>query len=51
MAAYDMLTADRNRGIADPSRRIPPAHFLGRDEVRRRYPGLPAEGLSGAGVF
>ena len=51
MAAYDMLTADRNRGIADPARRIPPAHFLGRDEVRRRYPGLPAEGLSGAGVF
>ena len=51
MAAYDLLTADRNRGIADPQRRIPWAEFIGRDEVRRRYPGLAAEGLTGAGIF
>ena len=51
MAAYDLLTADRNRGIADPQRRIPWAQFIGRDEVRRRYPGLAAEGLTGAGIF
>ena len=51
MAAYDLLTADRNRGIADPRRRIPRAEFIGRQEVRRRYPGLAAEGLTGAGIF
>jgi glycerol-3-phosphate dehydrogenase len=51
MALYDGLTLGRNRGIADPSRRIPPGWFLGRDEVRRRFPGLPTEGLTGAGVF
>ena len=33
MAAYDLLTADRNRGIADPSRADPARALLGRDEV------------------
>jgi glycerol-3-phosphate dehydrogenase len=51
MALYDTLTAGRNRGIADPSRRIPPCRFLSREEVIRRFPGLPAEGLTGGGVF
>lgn len=51
MAAYDLLTFDRNRGIADPDRRIPRAEFIGRDEVRRRYPGLAAARLTGAGIF
>ena len=40
MAAYDLLTADRNRGIADPSRQIPRGRFMSREEVGRRYPGL-----------
>lgn len=51
IAAYDLLTADRNRGIADPSRRIPGGRFLSRAEVLRDYPGLDPQGLSGAGVF
>ena len=51
MAAYDAVTLDRNRGIRDPSRRIPAGYALGRDEVLRRYPGLAREGLTGAGVF
>ncbi|HEX6015261.1 MAG TPA: glycerol-3-phosphate dehydrogenase/oxidase [Geminicoccaceae bacterium] len=51
MAAYDLLTADRNRGIADRTRRIPNGRFLGRDEVLRRYPGMDPYGLTGAGVF
>lgn len=50
-AAYDLLTADRNRGIADPSRRIPNGWFLSRAEVLRDYPGLEPRGLTGAGVF
>jgi glycerol-3-phosphate dehydrogenase len=51
MGAYDLLTADRNRGIADPARRIPRGRFLSGTEVRRRYPGLAQQGLTGAGIF
>lgn len=51
MALYDLLTLGRNRGIADPSRRVPPARIMPRDEAVRRFPGLPREGLTGAGVF
>ena len=51
MAAYDLLTADRNRGIADPSRQIPRGRFMSREEVGRRYPGLAPHGLTGAGIF
>ncbi|MCB1883650.1 MAG: FAD-dependent oxidoreductase [Geminicoccaceae bacterium] len=51
MAAYDLATFDRNRGIGDPSRRIPAGYALGRDEVLKRYPGLDRNGLTGAGVF
>lgn len=51
MTVYDALTLDRNAGIADPGRRIPRGRCLSRDEVLDRYPGLPREGLTGAGVF
>lgn len=51
MAGYELLTLDRNHGIADPLRRISAATFLERDEVLRDYPGLAADGLTGAGVF
>jgi glycerol-3-phosphate dehydrogenase len=51
MAAYDVLTLDRNRGVADPARRIRAGRTLSRDEVLARYPGLPSHGLSGAAVF
>ena len=43
--------SDRNRGIADPARRIPYASSLGRDEVLGAIPGLDPDGLTGAGVF
>lgn len=51
MATYDALTFDRNRGIPDPRRRIPRGRCLSRAEVLDRYPGLPEDGLTGAGVF
>lgn len=51
MGAYDVLTADRNRGIADPTRRIPNGRTVGRDEILRLYPGLDPVGLTGAGIF
>jgi glycerol-3-phosphate dehydrogenase len=51
MAIYDLLTADRNRGIRDEARHIPAGRSLGTDEVLRMFPGLPTRGLTGAGVF
>jgi glycerol-3-phosphate dehydrogenase len=51
MGLYDLLTADRNRGIADRTRHIPWGRSLGKDEVTRMFPGLPTAGLTGAAVF
>jgi glycerol-3-phosphate dehydrogenase len=51
MGLYDTLTADRNRGIADPVSRIPWGRALNRDEVLHLFPGLKSGGLTGAGVF
>ncbi len=48
---YDLITADRNRGIHDPQRRIPSGRMISRSEVLEMFPGLHAEGLSGAAVF
>lgn len=50
-AAYDLLTAARNRGIRDPRRRIPRASFLSRQAVLREFPDLPTGSLTGAAVF
>ena len=49
--AYDLITADRNRGIKDSSRQIPNGWFLSREDVSSRYPGINQKGLTGAGVF
>ncbi len=51
MLAYDLLTLDRNRGIADPERRIPWGRSVSRTEVLEAYPELPREGLTGGAVF
>ncbi|MFW6088700.1 MAG: FAD-dependent oxidoreductase [Gemmatimonadota bacterium] len=48
---YEWLTADRNRGIADPSRRIPAARARSRAETLARFPGLPDDRLTGGIVF
>ncbi|MFQ5688810.1 MAG: glycerol-3-phosphate dehydrogenase/oxidase [Gemmatimonadota bacterium] len=48
---YDALAIDRNRGIADPDRRVPRGHTLSAAECASRFPALPREGLTGAGVF
>lgn len=48
---YEWLTADRNRGIDDPTRRIPSARSLSRAETLDRFPDLPSDGLTGGVVF
>ncbi len=51
MWAYDALTADRNRHLADPSRRIARTRFLGREETLGLFPLLERRALTGAAVF
>ncbi len=48
---YDLLTLDRNIGIADPQRHINRTQFLSKQELLRIFPHLPEEGLTGAVVF
>lgn len=51
MWAYDALTADRNRLLPDPARRIAATRFLSREETLRSFPSLEPSGLTGAAVF
>ena len=44
---YDLLTADRNRGIREASRRIPFSRFVSRSELLERFPGLERRDLTG----
>lgn len=50
-AVYDLLTADRNRHLDDPERRIPRSYAVSRSEARSLFPQLPADGLTGGVVF
>jgi len=51
MSVYDLLTMDRNRGIVDPDRRIPPAKSMSRAQVLEHFPGLEDSELTGAVLF
>jgi glycerol-3-phosphate dehydrogenase len=51
MLVYDSLSADINRHVLDPARRIKGSRFLGRDETLRLFPNIEASGLSGAAIF
>jgi glycerol-3-phosphate dehydrogenase len=45
------LTADRNRGLTDPARRVPAARIVSRSRVLEWFPEIDKERLTGAGVF
>ncbi len=47
----NVLTADRNRGLTDPARRVPAARIVSRARVLEWFPDIAKEGLTGAGVF
>jgi len=51
MKLYDLCAGDRNRGIADPTRRIPPGQLLSRSEVLALFPELEGSGLNGGATF
>lgn len=48
---YDLLTFNRNRGIADSTRKIPFTRFLSKRAVLKEFPDIPAEKLTGGCVF
>jgi glycerol-3-phosphate dehydrogenase len=45
------LTADRNRGLTDPTRRVPAARIVSRARVLQWFPQIDQKDLTGAGVF
>lgn len=45
------LTVDRNRGIADPARRLPGPRLVSRGQALEWFPDIDPNGLTGAGVF
>lgn len=51
MYLYDLLTAGRNAGIADASRRIPGTRLLSRGELLGVFPELEQPKLTGGAVF
>jgi glycerol-3-phosphate dehydrogenase len=51
MTLYDLLTADRNRGIRDPGGRIPACRTWSRREMLDRFPGLEPAALTGGAIF
>lgn len=51
VSMYDLLTLDRNRRIADGSRRIPGGRLITREETLELFPGIEERGLTGAAVF
>ena len=50
-SVYDLLTYDRNDGIADLTRRINRTRFLSRDALLSSFPHLSSPDLTGAVIF
>ena len=51
MLLYDILTADKNKGISDEQRKISWAETLSKSETLNLFPGLDTRGLTGAALF
>ena len=48
---YDMVTYDRNKGIPDKERQIPPGKLLSKSEVLNMFPGIDQDNLTGGVLF
>lgn len=51
LTLYDLLTADRNRGVRDPQCHVPNGYLLSRTHVLDMFPFLESGQLNGAAVF
>lgn len=50
-SVFDLLTWDRNRGLAGADQRIPSSTSFDRQRILSEFPALPAGSLSGGAVF
>jgi glycerol-3-phosphate dehydrogenase len=50
MTLYDLLTADRNKGL-NQDKKIKLTKFINKKELLSLFPHLPAKGLTGAAVY
>src|SRR5262249_15650518 len=51
MLLYDALSADLNRHVVDPARRVKGTRFLSRGEALELFPDIAVDSLTGAAVF
>jgi glycerol-3-phosphate dehydrogenase len=51
MLMYDALSADVNRHVTDPARRVKGTRFLSRAETLQLFPDIAVDSLTGAAVF
>lgn len=51
LAAYSLLTLNRNSTVRDPALHIPEGRAMSRTEVAQLFPDLPDAGLTGAVLF
>jgi glycerol-3-phosphate dehydrogenase len=51
MLVYDALSADLNRHVLDPARRVRGTRFLSRSETLELFPDIGVDSLTGAAVF
>lgn len=51
LAVYDLMAADRNRGLVDPQKRIPRCRILSKAECLRLVPGISPEELTGGALW
>ncbi len=51
MLLYDALSADLNRHVVDPARRIQRTRFLSRTETLELFPNIAVDSLTGAAIF
>jgi glycerol-3-phosphate dehydrogenase len=51
LAVYDLIGWDKNHGINDPDRRVPPGRILSRQKCLRLVPGIRDNGLTGGAIW
>ncbi|MBX2862469.1 MAG: glycerol-3-phosphate dehydrogenase/oxidase [Leptolyngbyaceae cyanobacterium MAG.088] len=47
----DLISCDRNRGLQDPQKHIPPGRVISRQSCQQQVPGIADQGLTGAATF
>ncbi len=51
LTVNDVVSWKRNRGISDPKLHLPAGRIISAEELKKRAPGLPMQGVTGAALF